>query len=171
VTTFRLAPVLNGYDDARMKAIYEQVETALAAQPGVRTVSTAGVAVFAGSSWGNNVMVEGFEAGPDTDRNSRFNRVGPDYFGTLGIPVLSGREFTVADILETPKVAIVNEAFAEKFDLGADVVGKRIGRGGLDAELDTEIVVWSRMRATTTRRTPSRRSSMCPTSRRRASGA
>ena len=140
VTTFRLAPVLNGYDDARMQSIYERVEAALAAQPGVTGVSAAGVAVFSGSSWGNSVMVEGFDAGPDTDRNSRFNRVGPDYFRTLGIPVLSGREFTVSDLSDTPRVTIVNEVFAEKFGLGTEAVGKRLGRGGLDAELDMEIV-------------------------------
>ena len=85
-------------------------------------------------------MVEGFEAGPDTNRNSRFNRVGPDYFRTLEIPVLSGREFTSSDIRETPRVVIVNQAFAEKFGLGTTAVGKRMGRGELDAELDLEIV-------------------------------
>ena len=140
ITTFRLAPVLNGYDNDRMQALYERVETALAAQPGVTDVSAASVAVFGGSSWGNNVMVEGFEAGPDTNRNSRFNRVGPDYFRTLEIPVLSGREFTSSDIRETPRVVIVNQAFAEKFGLGTTAVGKRMGRGELDAELDLEIV-------------------------------
>ena len=140
VTTFRLAPVLNGYEGAQMQALYERVEGELAAQPGVTDVSAASVAVFAGSSWGNNVMVEGFEAGPDTNRNSRFNRVGPGYYRTLGIPVLAGREFTESDDRESPQVVIVNEAFARKFNLGRDPVGKRMGRGGLDAELDMEIV-------------------------------
>ncbi len=140
VATFRLAPVLNGYADAQMQALYERVEAELAAQPGVTDVSAASVAVFAGSSWGNNVMVEGFEAGPDTNRNSRFNRVGPGYYRTLGIPVLAGREFTASDVRESPQVVIVNEAFARKFNLGREPVGKRMGRGGLDAELDMEIV-------------------------------
>ena len=86
-------------------------------------------------------MVEGFEAGPDTDRSTRFNQVGSDYFRTLGIPVLAGRTFTEADVRAAPPVAIVNEAFARKFDLGRDAVGRRLGRGGgLDVELDTEIV-------------------------------
>ena len=39
-----------------------------------------------------------------------------------------------------PRVAVVNEAFAHKFSLGRDAVGRRLGRGGLDVELDTEIV-------------------------------
>ena len=140
VATFRLAPVLNGYEPAETRALFERVEDTLAAQPGVNGVTAASVAVFAGNSWGNNVVVEGFDAGPDTDRNTRVNMVAPGYFRTLGIAVLAGRAFTRADTLETPKVAVVNEAFARKFDLGRDAVGARMGRGGLDAELDMEIV-------------------------------
>ena len=85
-------------------------------------------------------MVEGYEAGPDADRNTRFNQIGTDYFRTLGIPVLAGRTFTESDVRAAPPVAIVNEAFARKFSLGRDAVGRRVGRGGLDVELDTEIV-------------------------------
>ena len=140
VVTFRLSPTLNGYEGERMYALFEQVETELAAQPGVTGVSAASVAIFAGNSWGNNVMVEGFDAGPDTNRNSRLNRVGTDYFGTLGIPMVAGRDFTGADAVDSPKVVIVNEAFADKFGLGRAAVGKRMGQGDLDAELDTEII-------------------------------
>ena len=140
VVTFRLSPALSGYDDERSRAVYERIEDDLAAQPGVTGITSASVAVFGGSSWGNNVMVEGFEAGPDTNRNTRFNRIGPGYFATLGIPFVAGRDFTTFDAMETPKVAIVNRAFAEKFGLGMDAVGRRMARGGLDAELDIEIV-------------------------------
>jgi predicted permease len=140
VLTFRLAPVLNGYQPHQIRALYDRVETAARAQPGVTAASAAVVAVFAGDSWGNNVMVEGYEAGPDTDRNSRVNMIGTGYFHTMGIPLLAGRDFTDADVLEAPKVAIVNEAFARKFGLDRDVVGRRMARGGLDAKLDIEIV-------------------------------
>ena len=140
VTTFRLSPQMNGYEPAQVRALYERVERALASEPGVTDVSAAVVAVLSGSSWGNNVMVEGFDAGPDTDRNSRVNMIGPDYFRTLGIPLVAGRDFTDADVLEAPKVAIVNEAFARKFGLGREVVGKRMGRGDLGTELNIEIV-------------------------------
>jgi predicted permease len=140
VVTFRLSPVLNGYEAEQSQGLYERVEAELAAQPGVTGVSAARVAVFAGNSWGNGVMVEGFEAGPDTDRGTRYNGVGSGYFQTLGIPLLAGRPFTVSDGPEAPKVAIVNEAFARKFGLDRDAVGKRMGRGDLDVELDMEIV-------------------------------
>ena len=86
------------------------------------------------------MSVEGFKTGPDTDTNSRYNEIGPDYFRTLGIPLIAGREFTRADGIGAPKVVVVNEAFAKKFNLGRDAVGKHIGNRGADAALDTEIV-------------------------------
>ena len=140
VVMFRLAPVLNGYETQQTLTLLDRVEASLAAQPGVTGVSAASVAVFAGNSWGNNVMVEGFDAGPDTNRNSRFNRIGTEYFRTLEIPLLAGLEFVESDVMETSKVAIVNESFVRKFGLGRDPVGKRMGRGGLNAELDMSIV-------------------------------
>ena len=97
---------------------------------------TSRVPLLGGSNWGNSVRVEGFDAGPDTDTGSRFNEVGPGYFGTLDIPLLSGREFTVSDVGEAPKVAVVNEQFATKFNLGRDVVGKWMATGRPDGELD-----------------------------------
>ena len=76
--------------------------------------------LLAGSNWGNDVAVQGFEAGPDTDGNSRFNEVGAGYFRTLGVPLMAGREFTDGRRTEgAPKVAIVNEAFVKKFKLGS----------------------------------------------------
>ena len=101
-------------------------------------VSADRVGVLAGNNWGNDVSVEGFKKGPDTDANSSFNQVGPSFFHTLGIPLLAGREFTTADAVGAPKVAVVNEAFAKKFGLGRAAVGKRMSLGG--DQLDVEIV-------------------------------
>ena len=61
-------------------------------------------------------------------------------FRTLGVPLLAGRAFSESDTVETPRVAIVNQAFVNKFNLGREAIGTRIERGGLDAELDIEIV-------------------------------
>ncbi len=142
VVTFRLQPEMNGYGAARNLALFEDVENALSAQPGVAgvTASTGGVLAFTGSGSPAEMMVQGFEAGPDTNRTARLNRIGTGYFSTLGIPLLAGRAFSASDTAGAPRVAIVNEAFARKFDLGRNPVGTLIGRGGLDAELDTQIV-------------------------------
>jgi predicted permease len=59
----------------------------------------------------------------------------------MGIPLMAGREFTRADTFGAPKVAIVNQAFARKFNLGDNPVGKRFGvGGGSGTKLDIEIV-------------------------------
>ena len=143
VIMFGVSPELNGYTPERSRQLFERLEDDLAALPGTTGVTMATVALVSGNNWGNNVAVEGFEAGPDTDTNSRFNEVGPGYFATLGIPLLAGREFTRADALGGPKVAIVNEAFAKKFNLGMNAVGKHMSndRGaGAAPGLNMEIV-------------------------------
>ena len=89
-------------------------------------VAAASVPLLAGNNWGSDVSVEGFKRDPDTDSNARYNQVSAGYFRTLGIPLMAGREFTTADTATAPKVAIVNEAFTKKFNLGRNAVGKHI---------------------------------------------
>ena len=140
VVTFEISPALNGYDSTQSRLLFERVEQELAALPGVTAVTASMIALMAGNSWGNDVLVEGFERGPDTDANSRFNEIGAGYFKTLGVPLLAGREFTESDVLGSGKVAVVNEAFAKKFNLGRDAVGKWMARGGDGDSLDMQIV-------------------------------
>jgi predicted permease len=138
---FSIAPELNSYTTERTRQLFERIEDEVAAVPGVTSVVAAIVPVIAGDNWGNSLVVEGFEAGPDTNTNASFNGVGPGYFRTMGIPLLAGREFTRADAFNAPKVAIVNQAFAKKFNLGDNPVGKHFGvGGGPDAKPDIEIV-------------------------------
>jgi predicted permease len=137
---FSLAPELNSYTTERTRQLFERVEDEMAALPGVTGVVATIVPVLAGDNWGNSLVVEGFEAGPDTNTNASFNGVGPGYFRTMGIPLMAGREFTRADALGAPKVGIVNQAFARKFNLGDNPVGKRFGLGGPNARPDIEIV-------------------------------
>ena len=138
VVTFSLSPQLNGYDSTRSKQLFERVEQELAALPGVTAVTASLVPLLAGSNWGTDVRVEGFEHGPDIDANSRFNMVGPGYFSAVGAPLLSGRDFTESDVVSSAQVAIVNETFAKKFNLGRDAVGKWMSAGG--DSLDTQII-------------------------------
>ena len=140
VIMFHVSPELNGYKPEQTRQLFERVEDAIGALPGVRGVSSSTVPLISGSNWGTGVSVEGFTAGPDTDVGSRFNEVGPAYFATLGVPLLAGRDFTRADGLAAAKVAIVNEAFAKKFDLGRNPIGKRIGNDGANGPLTIEIV-------------------------------
>jgi len=137
---FSLAPELNRYTTERTRQLFERIEDEMGAVPGVTSLSAALVPVLAGDNWGNSLVVEGFEAGPDTNTNASFNGVGPGYFKTMGIALMAGREFTRADVFGAPKVAIVNQAFAKKFNLGDNPIGKRIGQSGNNAKPDIEIV-------------------------------
>jgi predicted permease len=135
VLSFSIAPELNGYEPARSKVLFGRVEEELAALPGV---TAAAVPLLASSNRCRDVSVEGFKRTPDTNANSCFNEVAPGYFRVLGVPLIAGREFTAADAEGRAKVAIVNEAFTKKFNLGRNAVGKRMSHGG--DTLDVEIV-------------------------------
>ena len=139
LVAFSVSPALNGYEAERSLALFERLEEELAAVPGVTGVAGALVPILSGNNWASSVEVEGFESGPDVDDTGWFNQVGPGYFRTLGVPLLAGREFTATDGEGGAKVAIVNQAFAEKFGLGRDAVGKWMSTEGED-ELDTQIV-------------------------------
>ena len=139
--TFRVAPALNGYTPERSRAFFQQLEEQIAATPGVTATTVSTVPIISGSNSGNDVAVQGFQAGPDTDTNASYNQVGPGYFSAMGVPLIGGREFSAADILASQKVAIVNEAFVKKFNLGQDAVGKMMGSGrGYMSPLDIRIV-------------------------------
>jgi predicted permease len=139
VVTFRLSPQRTGYDTARTDQLFQQVEDELARLPGVTGVTSSLVPLLAGDNWGSDVYVEGFPSGPDVDNNSRYNEVGPGYFRTLGIPVLAGREFTTSDLKGTSRVAVVNQAFARKFNLERGALHKFMSTRGADS-LNIEIV-------------------------------
>jgi len=138
VVTFGVAPALNGYSPERSAELFARLEDDLAALPGVTAVGDALVPLLASRNKAHDVSVEGITPGPDTDMHSHANEVGPGYFQTVGMTLLSGRGFTRADGERAPKVAIVNQAFAKKFNLLPNPVGKHIARAG--KALDTEIV-------------------------------
>ena len=137
---FGISPELNSYTTERTRQLFERMEDEIGAIPGVTSVVAALVPVLAGDNWGNSLAVEGFEAGPDTNTNASFNGIGPGYFKTMGIPLMAGREFTRADVSGAAKVGIVNQAFAKKFNLGDNPIGKRFGQSGPGNPLTIEIV-------------------------------
>ncbi len=139
--TFRISPDLNGYKPERSIALFENVEQKLAAVPGVQDVAAAKVPLIGGSNWGNNLSVEGFSTDPQADTMSLFNVVGPGFFGKLGIPLVSGREFTDRDNAAGPKVAVVNETWAKHFFGARNPIGHKFGLGADNGtKKDIEIV-------------------------------
>jgi len=140
VLVFGVSPGLNGYTAVQARALFERLEEELGTLPGVTGVGGARVAILIGDNWGNDVSPEGFEGGPDADRLSNYNLIGPNYFSTLGTRMKAGRDFTRSDTAGQPKVAIVNEEFARKFKLGPNPVGKRMKSGQGNGPFDIEIV-------------------------------
>lgn len=138
VSTFSVSPERNGYANSRSAVFFNRAAQELGALPGVAGVTESLVPLVSGSNWGNSVQVQGYPTDPNTDHSSRYNEVGAEYFHVMGIPLLSGRDFTSSDVAGAPKVAIVNETFAKKFGLGRDAVGKFMSMGNKD--LDIQIV-------------------------------
>ena len=140
VVAFGISPELNGYEPEESMVLFQEVEDALAAIPGVTGVTAAMIPVLAGSNWGTDVRVAGYECGPDIDCNARFNIVGPSFFATLGMPLVAGREFTEGDVRGAPGVAVINEAFARKFGLDPrSAVGQFMSQNASE-DLDLQIV-------------------------------
>ena len=140
IATFEIVPRRAGYDTVRSAVLFDRVEQELAALPGVTGVTDGRVPLLSGSNWGNSVVVQGYDCGPDVDCGSRFNQIGADYFKTLGVQVISGREFTTSDREGSQRVAIINEEFAKKFNLGKDAVGKFMGDDDETDSLNIQIV-------------------------------
>jgi predicted permease len=140
VITFSVNPVLSGYTPDRSGPLLQRIQQELAQMPGATVASTATVSLMAGNNWGNSVNVQGFTRGPDTDANSSYNEIGPDYFKSIGATMIAGREFNEGDSRTAPRVAIVNETFARKFGLGKDAVGKFMGTGRINDSLNVLIV-------------------------------
>jgi predicted permease len=141
LTTFRVSPVLNGYTPERSLAFFEQLDERVRAIPGVRSVTQSLIPLLEGSDSSANVSVQGFDAPPDANTDANTSLVGARFFSTLGIPLIAGREFTPSDSSASQHVAVVNEAFARKFNLGREAVGRRMELGvNSKPKFDIEIV-------------------------------
>src|SRR5262249_5065153 len=82
--------------------------------------------------WEMGVRVEGYTYEPNEDQNVHVNYIAEDYFQTLRIPVILGREFSDRDTGTSPKVVVVNEAFARRYFQGQSPLGKWVGFKGPD---------------------------------------
>ena len=134
-----LDPVTSRYTRPQMPALSQRLLDAVRAVPGVKSAATSMCGLLTGCSSSSPYRVEG--AAPEG--RLRQNWISPTYFATTGIPLLSGREFHEQDTQGGAPVAIVNEAFVQRFFPGQNAVGRRLGRETgqpQDTRLDIEIV-------------------------------
>jgi len=132
---------LNGYDNPRGTHLYQELIERLRGSAGVTSAAQAAVSILSGNEWDNRTAVEGHKAADGEDMQAFMNALSPEYFKTMRIPILEGRDFTPADVKENAKVAIVNKRFATHFFGDQSAVGRHLGqRGGPNPVLDTEII-------------------------------
>jgi predicted permease len=122
-----LDPSLRGYKDDQSTKLNQQILERVSALPGVKSATLAGnVPFLSGGSW--DLSIDGYtSAGGEKFVDTNTNQVGPKYFATMQIPLLSGREFTVHDFDKAPQVAIINETLARRYIVKEDSFDKALG--------------------------------------------
>ena len=122
---------LQGYRAAEARQFWRHLVERLTALPGTQSVSLASALPFELNITTMNLAPQGYQASRDGGWPSiEFAVVHPDYFRTLRIPLLEGRDFTARDTEFSPPVIIVNEVLARQFWPGTSAVGKRVTTGG-----------------------------------------
>ncbi len=115
-----------GFDEARTKQFFRDVEDSVRVLPGVQSVSVAASVPMGYSVESRRIFAEGqTQASKEAAPSVSYNVVDPAYFTTMRIPLLRGRLLTEQDTEKTPRVAIIDEAMANKLWPGQDPLGKR----------------------------------------------
>jgi predicted permease len=140
LVTFRVDPSLNGYGQERVKRFFDEVLQEIRQIPGVQSASVAQVAALTGNASSRTIEVQGYERKPDENMNPWTNEVAPDYFRTMGMPLVAGREFDDRDVAGAPLVAIVNESFAKYFWGDENPIGRRFGFSPMKNPAAIEVV-------------------------------
>ena len=153
----RLQSVNPGYDahnvavipvtlpDARYPTFAQRVQFSaaamekLAAVPGIKSVSTAGVLPLSGAPE-TDFELAGKPQDPDHEPSAQVFTAGPGYFQTLSIPLLMGRMFTEQDSASAPTVALINDTMARKFYPGENPIGRLITMKDWGDPLPAQIV-------------------------------
>ena len=136
----RFDPRLVQYDRAQTQRFYRLLTDRVREEPGVRSAALMQNPPLGLDDFDSVAFVpDGFQMPPDRESfSSMMDTVDEGYFETMGIPILRGRPLRASDTCDAPRVAVVNEQFAEHYWPGADAVGKRIridGAGGPPVEI------------------------------------
>jgi macrolide transport system ATP-binding/permease protein len=116
-----------GYDAQRAQNFQDELTERVKALPGVESATFARVTPLGYGSFSSTpIAVDGYQPPPEEQPTVLYNEVGPEYFVTMGIPLVSGREFTRADDERAALVAVVNEKMASQYWRGKDPIGERL---------------------------------------------
>jgi predicted permease len=121
-------PMGAGYNLDTIGAVNQRIEDEFKALPGVQSAGLALYSTLERNNWGESIFVEGRPApGPEENHNSSWDRVSPQFFQTVGQPIIRGRGFTDQDTATSQMVAVVNQAFVKKFFPKEDPIGRHFG--------------------------------------------
>ena len=118
-----------GSHGAPLHTFYEGLIDELQRVPGVTSVSLSKNTPLNGSRWFEQVTVDG-RIGQSVEEGTDFNAVAPRYFATMRIPLMSGREFTIHDGADAPGVAIVDQAFVQRYFPNQQPIGHWVSYAG-----------------------------------------
>jgi putative ABC transport system permease protein len=128
--TFRLAPPQARYSTSEeLHAFYDALLADIASLPGVSAVAGTWALPFTPYFASGRITVEGQPKAHGEEESIGTTPVRGDYFGAMGLSLLSGRSFVAADTDGAPPVVVINETAAKRFWPGEDAVGKRLRRG------------------------------------------
>jgi macrolide transport system ATP-binding/permease protein len=116
-----------GYDAQRAQSFQDELLERVKALPGVESAAFGRMTPLSYGSFSSTpIAVDGYQPPPEEQPIVEYNEVGPNYFATMGILLVSGREFTRADDEKAALVAIVNETMAAKYWRGKNPMGERV---------------------------------------------
>jgi predicted permease len=118
---------MGGYDEHRRVPLFERLLERVRTVPGVSAASYSKSGLFLGSRSSGDIEIEGYTPTADGGAWSVWDHIGPDYFSTLGVPLLRGREITERDQSRN-RVSIINEAFAKRYFAGRNPIGMRVNK-------------------------------------------
>ena len=120
-------PFLSGYDDNHGREFYRRLIERVRTLPGVQLVTLARrlPLTLSGIAFAN-VVIDGYTPAKDEDMHLNYETVGPDYFRTMRIPLVQGRDFDERDNEHARGVVVINETMARRYWTGGDALGRRI---------------------------------------------
>jgi predicted permease len=118
-------PLTAGYDSPEKDvAVERELRTRLSQLPGVNGVGTSHIGLFSGSACDTDIGFEGSTRPVQDDDTSFCDHIGPNYLSTLRIPIVLGREILESDTATSPRIAVVNEKFVQKFFPNQNPLGR-----------------------------------------------
>jgi predicted permease len=135
-------PAVAGYEKDRAILYNQQLRERLARLPGVQSVGLSVMPPISHDDglWTQSIAVDGVPLQPEDARYVYFNAVSPDYFNTVGIRLLHGRDFGPGDVNSSPRVVVINAALARRFFPGQNPVGRRVSIGRDARRQDLQII-------------------------------